>query len=179
MKSIRFYAVDSDWIPVFEYLESKHAVSYTSLGDIYRASAKRYEFGRILPNLGVAAGEQTVLSDHYLIAHMETPILVQKGTQWDGRERFDIYQTNNVDSIRLFPAGRWKDMIIEGLIDTMSDSEKAQALMRAFSNPMRKHFKRVSARWVGPQAYREWQQGRRLTGAEQSPSEYDLREGQS
>jgi len=176
MKSTRFYAVDSDWIPVFEYLENKHAVSYTSLDDIYRASARRYEFGRILPNLGIAAGEQTLHSDSYLVTHMETAINVRNMTQRDGRERFDIHMSQNLDSVRFLPAGRWKDIIVEGLIDTMSDSEKAQALMRGFINPMRKHFKRVRARWVGPQAYSEWKQGRRLTIAEQSPPEYDLRE---
>jgi len=179
MKSIRFYAVEQDWIPVFEYLESKHAVSYTSLGDIYSPSPKRYEFGRILPNLGISAGEQTMLSDHYLVTHMETPISIHESSQWNGKERFDIHQVDHPDSVRVFPAGRWKNIIIEGLIDTMSDSEKAQALMRGFSNPMRKHFKRVNARWVGPQAYREWLSGRRLTGAEQSPPEYDLKEQQS
>jgi hypothetical protein len=93
------------------------------------------------------------------------------------QERFDVYQNMNPDSIHLVLGGEWTDgAIISGSIATISKSPISQALMRSAHSAVKKHFTRVRAFWVGPEALIALRSGRRLTCAVQSPPEFDLQE---
>ncbi len=95
----------------------------------------------------------------------------------DETVRFHTDQRLNPDSIVFTPAGDWKgQMIIAGRIATISDSPASQALMRLATSRIKKHFTRVLAYWVGPEALKELRAGKRLSMAEQSPALYDLKE---
>jgi hypothetical protein len=84
---------------------------------------------------------------------------------------------DNQDSIVFTPAGEWKrEMIIAGLFATSSSSSGSQALMKHIGSLLKKHFVKVNAYWVGPEALLRLRNGGRLTMAEQSPPIYDLRE---
>ena len=172
---LHFFALAGDWAFVLNWLEKKHPVRYTSMNHKHLSQPPAYERWQDIPRLGIAAGEQTLLSDSYLITHRETRMELMPRQQFDGRRRFDVHQLPNPDSVRLFAAGRWKNMIISGLIDTMSNGSVAQSLMRGFQAPMKKAFTRADLYWVGPEALRCWESGQRLADAEQSPPEYDLR----
>jgi len=176
MKYIHLFATNRDWKDVLDAFEAKQFVRYTSMNHMYENAAPSLTKGLDIPSLGLAKGEQTGLCDSYLITRLSAPIQVRTLTQYDGTRRFDIDQLFNPDSVRFIPGGRWKEMIIAGVIDTKSDSSTAQSLIRGLYAPIKKVFTRVNAFWVGPQALIQWKEGRRLTGAEQSPSEYDLRQ---
>jgi hypothetical protein len=47
--------------------------------------------------------------------------------------------------------------------------------MRRFESAFKKHFVKIGAYWVGPSAKRALDSGTRLTIAEQSAPEFDLR----
>jgi hypothetical protein len=51
----------------------------------------------------------------------------------------------------------------------------ARRLQRTFDTAIRKHFVKISAFFVGPAAEALLDSGCRLTAAEQSPPEFDLR----
>jgi hypothetical protein len=174
---IHLFAVREDWLPLFEYVEKRNPVVYTDTGfeQMNNPSPPRFLDGKSLPNLGVASSDQSIGCDSYMVSpYPNVPTPKQSFTS-DGTARYDLYTGNHLDTIRLIHAGRWQDMIIAGLIDTMGTQGKAQTLINAFHSAIKKNFTRVNAYWVGPQAHAEWLQGRRLTGAEQSPPEYDLR----
>ena len=135
----------------------------------------RFLEGASLPNLGIANVEQTNACHSYMVSPFTTIPIPKHSFTTDGKLRYDLYSADHLENIRLIHAGRWKDMVIAGLIDTMGQGQKAQAFMRAFHTAMTKSFTKINAYWVGPLAHQEWLQGRRLTGAEQSPPEYDLR----
>lgn len=174
---IHFFAVKEDWFPIFEYVEKKHPVVYTATGSkqMRNPNPPRFLEGKALPNLGLASFEQCIACDSYMISPFPNVLQVAEGFTFDGKARYDLFSSMHLEAIRLIHAGRWKDIVIAGLIDTMGKGAKAQALMNAFHTAMKKSSTRVNAYWVGPQAHAEWLQGRRLTGAEQSPAEYDLR----
>jgi hypothetical protein len=95
----------------------------------------------------------------------------------NGTLRFDTDQLINQDTITFTPAGEWKSsMIIAGGFATVSSSAPAQALMRLAVRTVKRHFTRVYAFWVGPEALCRFRAGTRLCYAEQSPPGYDLRE---
>jgi hypothetical protein len=174
---IHFFAIKEDWPAVFDYVERKRHLVYTATGfdQMRNPDPPRYLEGKAIPNLGLASYEQCIACDSYMVSpfpKVPTPI---KGLMFDGEARYDLYSSAYPDTIRLIHAGRWKDMIVSGLIDTMGQGPQAQSLINAFHAAMKKSFTRVNAYWVGPQAHGEWLQGRRLTDAEQSPPEYDLR----
>ncbi len=86
-------------------------------------------------------------------------------------------QMYNPDSIVLTPAGaRGDSMIIAGLFATIGSTDTALALIRIARGAVKRHFTRVNAFWVGPEALVRLRGGARLTMAEQSPPLYDLRE---
>ncbi len=73
------------------------------------------------------------------------------------------------------PGGLWKaDILLRGSIGTASVDPDAMKLMRLFGSAFRKNFANVRGNRVGPEAEKFWKQGKRLTGAEQSPPEFDL-----
>jgi hypothetical protein len=174
---IHFFAVQEDWESVFAYVERKHPVTYTATGfnQMRNPDPPRFLAGSTLPNLGLADCEQCIACYSYMVTPFPAVPAPSRSIMSDGVARYDLNTGTHLDSVRLIHAGRWKDMIIAGLIDTMGQGSKAQALMRAFHTSMSKSFTRVNAYWVGPQANAEWLLGRRLTYAEQSPPEYDLR----
>jgi hypothetical protein len=105
----------------------------------------------------------------------DSPIRVETMTMFDGDDRFDVEQPWNPHSVFLNVGGEWTDgTIISGTITTISNSPISRSLMRALHSRVKKHFTRVRAYWVGPDALAAFRAGRRLTMAIQSPPEYDL-----
>jgi hypothetical protein len=84
-------------------------------------------------------------------------------------------QLLNPDTVRLIPAGLWgEDIVLAGMVDTVSDSPIAQELMKRFNSAFKIQFSKVKGYWVGPEALAFLNAGKRLTIAAQSPPEFDL-----
>ena len=95
----------------------------------------------------------------------------------NGDDRYDVDQATNPNSVILNAGGEWVDgSLISGGVTTISVSPISQWLMRAVHSGIKKHFTRVQAFWVGPEALAALRSGKRLTYAVQSPPEYDLLE---
>jgi hypothetical protein len=96
---------------------------------------------------------------------------------FNGTVQFDTDQSTNPDTILLIPGGERKGaLIIAGGFSTLAASPVAQALIRLAVGAIKRQFTRVNAFWVGPEALARFRHGMRLCYAEQSPSEYDLRD---
>ena len=177
MKRINFFATREDLLFVLRKLEASRPIKYTRAGRLIGPIPEIWKSGDDLPQLGKATGDQAVACDPFLIMEEDSTVQVESGRMFDGQERFDVYQNMNPDSIHLLPGGEWTDgAIISGSIATISTSPISQAFMRSAHSAVKKHFIRVQAFWVGPEALIALRSGKRLTQAVQSPPEFDLQE---
>jgi hypothetical protein len=174
---LHFFALRSDLLLILNSIEAKKPLKYVLAAVSSTPDIQEWAHARELPGLGQADREQTLGCRPFLLTYAEIPVKTWRSEQLNGKIRFDIDQRLNPDSIRLIPAGEWKgQMIIAGIFDTLSKYPSPQSLMRAAASAAKKHFTKVRAYWVGPEALVQLRSGRRLTGAEQSPPMYDLRE---
>src|SRR5262245_35822313 len=128
-----------------------------------------------LPGLGQAATPDAVSCTSYLVTGASRAVATRRVVANDGTVWFYNDQSVNPDSVELSAGGVWDgDVVLSGRIASVSDSEIAEALMRAYRSAVRKHFARIRAFWVGPTARSLLDAGKRLTAAVKSPREYDL-----
>ena len=177
MKRINFFATKDDLLLVLRKLEASRPIKYTRAGQLVGPVPEIWKSGDDLPQLGKATGDQAVACDPFLVIDEDSTVHVESRRMFNGQERFDVYQYMNPDSIELRPGGEWTDgAIIPGDITTISTSPISQALMRSAHSAIKKHFTRVRAFWVGPEALVALRSGKRLTYAIQSPPAFDLHE---
>jgi len=177
MMRINLFAMKGDLVLALSHLEVVRKVKYTRMDMLSQPTPEIWNSVKELPRLGFATGDQAVQCDAFLIMDERSSVRVRTQTMLNGIERFDVDQLINPDSVVLFSGGEWNDgTIISGSIATVSKSPIAQALMREAHSGVKKHFTRVRAFWVGPEALAAFRNGRRLTAAIQSPPEFDLRE---
>jgi len=175
MKRVPFFATKNDLLLVLCELEAKRKIKYTRAGLIKGPTPEMWESGANLPDLGRAAGDQAVACDTFLILDgASTADVISRGT-FNGEYRYDVDQGKNPNSVILNVGGEWVDgSLISGGVATISSSPISQSLMRAIHSAVKKHFTRVQAFWVGPEALAALRSGKRLTYAVQSPRNYDL-----
>jgi hypothetical protein len=172
-----FFALKSDLLLVLNEMEAKQPLKYVLAGMFSAPDMEQWTKGCELPELGQADRAQTAGCRTFVVTYPEVEVKLWRRQIHNGQIRFGIDQLVNHDTITFTPAGAWKgEMIIAGACGTVSDSPIAQSLMKLVSKAMKKHFVRIGAYWVGPEALSYLRAGGRLTGAEQSPPIYDLRE---
>jgi hypothetical protein len=172
---INFFALKGDLLQVLGELEAKRQVKYVQGGRLDGPKPEVWHVAAELPRLGEATGDQQAACDDFLIVDRDVQVYVAKMTMLSGDERFDVNNGGNPDSIEFQPGGEWTDgAIIAGRFATLHKTQGSQALMRAVSSRIKKHFTRIRAYWVGPEALAAFRAGRRLTQAIQSPPEYNL-----
>lgn len=175
MKRISFFATKDDLLLVLCELESKRQIKYARTGLLKGPEPELWDAGTNLPGLGRAAGDQAVACDSFLIFDKTSTVNMVLKAMRNGDDRYDVDQAKNPDSVVLNVGGEWVDgSLISGGVATISESPASQSLMRAIHSGIKKHFTRVQAFWVGPEALAALRSGRRLTYAVQSPPEYDL-----
>lgn len=174
---IEFFAVKSDLLAVLGDLGTMRAVKYTVMNGYARPEVAEWVSGADIPNLGYADGAQASSCTSFLITGVDARVNLRRIVQYDKTARFDVDQLINPDSIVLNPGGEWKGhTIIAGRFATASNSPASRSLMGLARRTIKKHFTRVRAFWVGPEALTYLRSGKRLTIAEQSSPIYDLRE---
>lgn len=174
---IEFFALKSDLFAVLSGLETKRTLKYTFMSSYAQRKAEEWTTGAAIPDLGRADEEQTSACKSFLITDVDARVNLRKIAQYDGTTRFDIDQLTNPDGIIFIPGGEWKDhMVIAGRFGTASNSQGSRSLMGLARRAIKRHFTRVRAFWVGPEALMYLRSGKRLTIAEQSPPIYDLHE---
>lgn len=174
MKQLRFFATAGDLRPVLSQVEQSMPLQYVP-SESAGSSVEPIMSHDDLPSLGIASDESAVNCASFLVAPQTTsvqPRLIRLNT---GESRVLIDQLQNPDTVVLTPGGVWNgDVVLYGTVGTTSDSQVAKELMKAFERGLKKHFKKVKAYWVGPEALTRLKEGQRLTIAVQSPTDFDL-----
>jgi hypothetical protein len=176
MKHILFFALKDDLLPILKFVEARNNLQYLHAGQFPDRITQRFLSGTDIPNLGYANVESSVNCSTYLVADRGENINWEAVKRTNGEQWFIVDQLHNPDTVTFTAAGVWKEnVVLHGRIATASASVESQRLMKDFNSAVKKNFKKVKAFWVGPSAYKLFEEGKRLTGAEQSPVEYDLR----
>jgi hypothetical protein len=172
-----FFATETDLLPVFSMVEAKRCLSYTLMGHIYSPKIVSFNSGCDLPTLSLPAPEESaIVCPAYLVTEAEQAVTLRELSIYEGRRRWAVDQLENPDSTGIWHGGVYENgVLLYGRVATCSKSKIAQSLQRAFAAAIRKKFVKVRAFYVGPEASGLLDTGWRLTGAKQSPPEYDLR----
>lgn len=178
MKHILFFATRDDLLALLEQVDSKGSLNYVRMGNFLRneieGGVNILGAGAEIPNLGKANADSSTACEAFLVCDQETPINLRT-VQGDSVERVCVDQLINPDSVEFRPAGvRSEDVVLHGRVATASESQLSQVLMKRFQASIRKMFSKVKAYYVGPQALKLLESGKRLTISAQSPREFDL-----
>lgn len=192
-KILYFYATKSDVLAVTSEIESKHPIKYVHFGHTTCLRPETFTTAEQIPHLGIASHPSAVAGDKFLVCDAAKKIQgrqLKTLTEADaaksdfdlkpliGKTRYAIDQLGNPDTISFAAGGTWKDgTLLHGSIGTASKSKRSLSLMREFELEIKKQFVRVKAFYVGPEALQLLKNGKRLTAAQQSPPEYDLKPG--
>jgi len=170
--SIYFFATASDVKAVLETAEARTNLQFVRAGRSAMNPPLRYERSADIPNLGIAAGASSVLCDRYLVSAAGLRINARVLTS---DPPFAIDQLVNPKTVTLNAGGLWKNnILLRGSIGTASKDSDSWGLMKMFRPIFKNAFTNVKGMFVGPEAFELWRNGARLTGAEQSPPEFDL-----
>lgn len=168
MKRIYFFATRNDLLTVANAVEEKVSLQYIlahhQLHPAYGPTAPTYPSASRFPSLGIAAAKQTGSCERYLVASRTTAV-VPVTRLIDGNPETYFEPGNCPDCIEFNAGGLWEGrVLINGLVQTWSDSKEARRLMRLFMSTFEKIFKRkIGAYWIGPEAYEFLRGGGRLT----------------
>ena len=177
MRRIRFFALKDDLLPVLQHIESKGSLRYTRFGHFPTPQCGSFVRAAEIPNLGIAKNESSIGCDMYLVAEMGVAINTRRIERNSGEVVFSVDQLLNPDTVCFRPGGLWRDeIVLDGEVATVSDTNRAQDLMKRFKSGVRKHFTSVRGTHVGAKALEMLRAGKRLTLAEQSPPQFDLTE---
>jgi hypothetical protein len=174
MKQINFFASGGDLLPVLEAVEREVPLKYVLMGQFPKKEFESFSSGIEIPYLGQSTTESASSGRSFLVAGRAVPIDVRPIKTTFGI-RYSLDQLGNPDTVTLSPGGRWgEDVVLNGRVATVSDSPSAQERMKVFNRAIKKHFGKIKAFYVGPEASILLDAGKRLTAAEQSPREFDL-----
>lgn len=175
MRHILFFATKEDLLLMLELAEARQPLKYVRTGNFTDPELETFMHGAEIPDLGNATCESATLSASYLVCARTSDVKPRRIRGTDGRERFCVDQLNNLDTVTLTPAGMWNDdIVLHGRVATASDSQASQQLMKRFHTAIKQQFTKVKAFYLGPNARKLLDAGKRLTIAAQSPREFDL-----
>jgi len=171
-----FYATTRDLAPVLLSLEEQKGLQYTLIG-LFNVNKPQIYLSYIdIPNFGQTLYPTAVANPSYLLSLKRTALRVRDVPQAAGGIRFAIDQLWNEDTIVLRPGGRYEgNVVLYGMIGTVSDSVASKDLYRFAANVFRGHFERVQEFLVGSEALALSKAGTRLTTSASSPPEFDLK----
>lgn len=177
MAYIQFFALKDDLLRVLEAVEHNGPLKYIRMGVYPQPKPEVFHRGADLPALGQATSETASTSQSFLVCEPEVPVRMRTVGLHSGGTNYHIDQLVNPDTLTFTPGGLWtEEILLCGRFATVSASLSgpAKRLMSRFRDQVKKHFVRVKAYHVGPNALRLLKAGKRLTVAEQSPHDFDL-----
>jgi hypothetical protein len=177
MSRIYFFATGADLLLVLRHLEQKFELQYVEEGLLAGVRPEIWKTASDLPHFGEATRDQEIGCEPYLITKSDAQVQILSSEMWSGKLRHDVYPSTNPESVLLRGGGRWQNgPLISGHLIASSEADLPRKMMNAARASVRKHFTRINAFWVGPEALALFRSGTRLCTAIQSPPEYDLRE---
>lgn len=177
MKRIFFFATPSDIVPVLKRFEANSPLKFVETGSLTTPNRAIYLDSSEIPEPGIATHETGSASKRYMVSHRDTKNHMQTFVDNAGTKRWVLNNSDNEESVLLTMAGRWKDILLPGLVDTLHETSVAQQLMKWFLAALKQEgFTKIENWWLGKEAIEMLKVGKRLTKtAEQSPPEFDLK----
>jgi hypothetical protein len=173
---LMFYATAHDLVPVLSSLEAEKRLQYTLAGSFKVNTPQTFLSHASIPEFGQAHHPTAVANPTYLISLQGTPIRPREVPQTAGGMRYFFDQILNEDTVAFSPGGRYSDdVILYGMIGTVSNSTTSKTLYNFVAKPFREYFAKAREFLVGPEALRLAKSGVRLTIGAASPAEFDLR----
>jgi hypothetical protein len=179
MKRIFFFATKIDILTLANAVEKttplQYVLAHHQLHPAYGPDAPTYSSVSDFPHLGVATAKQTGSCERYIVAPRTTAI-VSTTRQIAGNPETCFEMGNCPDCVELNVGGFWKEQVlINGLVQTWSDSKDAQRLMRRFMSSFKHLFEqRIGAYWIGPEALEFLRDGGRLTLNVDAHPDFDI-----
>jgi hypothetical protein len=175
-KQIMFFATTADIISVLSALELAEPLQYTTAGLFYTNRPQNYLSYAGVPDFGRTTHPNAVGNPMYLLSNRVVQIKVRDVPQKSGGVLFAIDQLENPDSIVLCPGGWYSDdVILYGMMGTISNSAESKRLYIFVAKALRSHFTKEQEFLIGSQAREAWNAGVRLTIGASSPLEFDLK----
>ena len=172
-----FFALKGDLEAALETVEGPEPLRYTRMGQFAGRELETFVRGVDIPNFGRANTDSAIACESFVVAARSVAIVARPIISNSGDERYCVDQFANPDTVAFTPSGLWNDeVILHGRVATASSSQQSHALMKTFGAAFRKHFTKIKAFHVGPEARSLLATGRRLTVSAQSPSDGDLGE---
>jgi hypothetical protein len=173
---IMFFATTADIASVLSALEVAEPLQYTRAG-LFDTNRPQSCLSYVdIPQFGRTTHPNAVGNPMYLLSSPDIPIKVRNVPQNSGGILFAIDQLENPDSIVFRPGGWYgNDVILYGMVGTVSQSAESKRLYILAAKIVRKCFTKQQEFFVGPEARVAWNAGARLTIGASSPLEFDLK----
>ena len=175
MAQILFFGTHSDLAPVLTDLEGAGELQYTATDFTSASPPSTWSAGASLPGLGIADASSAASCATYLVTPAGAKVNVRRVTTEDNGVANLVDQFENDASVLFTPAGKFDaQTMLYGKVSTVWDDPVSKSLMRRFSSTFKRHFTKVKAYWVGPEALQLLRSGARLTIGAQSAPNFDL-----
>lgn len=163
-----FYATGADLVDLVREVARHTSLRYDSTE--YRRSASVRSTG--MPSLSDL--QSTVPRATLLVTPSELGVEAKRIDAAEG-VRFAVDELLNPHSATLkLGSSPSPSILTPGSIGTTASDGSGVKIVRAFEKELKRRFVRLKAYWVGPEAYRMFSAGARLTLSEQSPPQFDL-----
>ena len=173
---IVFYATTADINFVLSNLEITERLQYTRAGLLEINRLQSYFSYVDIPYFGRTTHPNAVGNPAYLLSNQSAQISIRDVPQKRSGVLFAIDQLENPDSVVLRPGGNYgNEVILCGMVGTVSRSLASTRLYGLAAKAFRKHFVKQREFLVGPEAREAWNAGVRLTIGASSPMEFDLK----
>ena len=166
----QFFATAPDLGSVLSAIERDNLLQYTLTGMFESPCLVTYPSYSDIPGFGRATHPTAVGNAAYLILPRDTEVRVRAIPQKAGGMLFGVDQIQNEDSVVIRLGGRYGEQVLLcGMIGTVSSTLAPRHLLNLFARAMRKAFVKVDGFFVGPEAMELSQSGVRLTDGNSSP----------
>jgi hypothetical protein len=173
---VMFFATALDLGSVLSPLEAEKPLQYTLTGLFETNKPQTYLSYAHIPEFGRARYPTAAVNPSYLVSLQGAEVRVREVSQKAGGVFFAIDQLGNEYTVVFRPGGRHgNNVILCGMIGTVSQSAASKALYNFFVKPFRKNFLKKQEFLVGREALDVWNAGARLTIGASSPPEFDLK----
>lgn len=174
---ILFFGTHDDLARILSVVDSDGDLDYTSTESPTASQPLKWATGTSLPGLGTADASSAAGCATFLVTPAGARINHRRVSLEDGGMVNLIDQLENDGSVLFTPAGRYDPQtMLYGKVSTVWDDPVSKSLMRRFRLAFRKHFTKVKAYWVGPEALYHLRSGVRLTVGAESATLFDLAE---
>ena len=177
MKRIFFFATPTDVVPVLERFEANAPLKFVEIGNLTTPNRAIHLRSSDIPNPGISTHETGHGSKAFMVSHRDLKNHMRAFVGSKGERRWTLDNGDNEETVILTLAGLWETgTLLPGVMDTLHQTPTAQQLMKWFLAALKQEgFTKVDIWWLGKEALKMLRAGGRLTQAEQSPSEFDVK----